>query len=104
MTGRPGRPSTSWPTRWWRWPPRTIRRLVVEELQVEVVLGGGIFETTDEGFSSRVEQGIKRVAPGVLLRALHAPPVVGAALLGLDVLGSGPEAEARLREGLAGTD
>jgi N-acetylglucosamine kinase-like BadF-type ATPase len=78
-----------------------VTRLDVADTDVEVVLGGGIFETGDVGFHSRVASGIVAVAPQARLRRLSAPPVLGAALLGLDAIGAGAEAKERLRAALA---
>jgi hypothetical protein len=76
-----------------------IRRLGVGTSPVEVVVGGGLFE--NPGFSSRVLEGVQRHAPTAALRPLSAPPVLGAALLGLDALSAGPGAEAALRAALS---
>jgi N-acetylglucosamine kinase-like BadF-type ATPase len=78
-----------------------ITRLGVAELEVEVVLGGGIFDTGDAGFQRRVEEGILAVAPRALLCRLGAPPVLGAALIGLDAIGADDAAAARLRAALS---
>jgi N-acetylglucosamine kinase-like BadF-type ATPase len=61
-----------------------IRRLRMTRLDPEVVLAGGVFRTRDETFFARLEQGIRSVAPDAHLVRLEAPPVLGAALLGLD--------------------
>jgi hypothetical protein len=74
-----------------------ISRLGMGEDAVEVVLGGGVLATHDSGFHARVADGIHAVAPRALLRRLTVPPVLGAALLGLDAIGAGDEAKARLR-------
>jgi N-acetylglucosamine kinase-like BadF-type ATPase len=78
-----------------------ITRLGVADQEVEVVLGGGIFDTDDAGFQRRVEEGILAVAPRALLRRLGAPPVLGAALIGLDALGADAAAKARVRAALS---
>ena len=78
-----------------------MTRLGVTEAAVEVVLGGGIFETHDNGFQARVADGIHAVAPRALLRRLTVPPVLGAALLGLDAIGAHDEAKTRLRAAFA---
>ena len=78
----------------------TVRRLGVADTDVEVVLGGGVFGTRDTGFRRRVEDGVRAVAPAAQLRTLDGPPVLGAALAGLDVLGHSPGAEQRLRGAL----
>jgi N-acetylglucosamine kinase-like BadF-type ATPase len=76
-------------------------RLGVPGEEVEVVLGGGIFETDDAGFHARVAHGIRAVVPRAVLRHLTAPPVLGAALLGLDALGVDESAKGRLRANLS---
>jgi len=86
-----------------------IRRLRMTELNPEVVLGGGVFGATDPAFYARIEAGVKAVAPAASIVRLTAPPVLGAALLGLDRLAGGgdgpgsadPAAEARLRKAIA---
>jgi len=82
-----------------------IRRLRMTELDPEVVLGGGVFQATDPAFYARIEAGIRAVAPAASMVRLTAPPVLGAALLGLDRLadhGSAePASEARLRKAIA---
>ena len=78
-----------------------ITRLKVEDTEVEVVLGGGVFDTDDAGFHTRVAQGIRMVAPQARLLRLNAPPVLGAALLGLDAIGADERAKERLRAALS---
>lgn len=78
-----------------------ITRLGLTTDDAEVVLGGGIFDTADGGFHDRVAQGIHAVAPGAKLLRLSAPPVLGAALLGLDAIGAPAAAYDRLRAALA---
>ncbi len=77
-----------------------IVRLELADEPVEVVLGGGIFDTRDTAFHDRVTAGIRAVAPRAVLVRLDAPPVLGAALMGLDVIGARPEALASLRAAL----
>ncbi len=79
-----------------------IRKLGMTRLDVHVVLGGGIFHNEFPPFFERIEQGLLDVAPDVLVMVLNAPPVAGAALLGLDRLGASDEAKATLRAGLTG--
>ena len=76
-----------------------IGRLDVADEEVEVVLGGGIFDTTHPGFADRVEAGIRQVAGEARFRRLGAAPVLGAALLGLDFIGAPDAARDRLRSG-----
>jgi N-acetylglucosamine kinase-like BadF-type ATPase len=75
------------------------RRLRVARRDVEVVLVGGVFRTIDREFHDRLQVGIKRSLPLATINRLDAPPVLGAALLGLDDLGvpRGGAAERRLR-------
>jgi N-acetylglucosamine kinase-like BadF-type ATPase len=81
-----------------------IRRLRMTELDPEVVLGGGVFQATDPAFYARIEAGVKAVAPAASVVRLTAPPVLGAALLGLDRLAhsgaADPVAEARVRKAI----
>jgi N-acetylglucosamine kinase-like BadF-type ATPase len=79
-----------------------ITRLGMADTEVEVVLGGGIFDTDDGGFHARVAEGIHAVAPRALLLRLEVPPVLGAALLGLDAIGADEGAKQRLRAALSG--
>jgi N-acetylglucosamine kinase-like BadF-type ATPase len=74
-----------------------IRRLGLAGEDVDVVLGGGVFRRDDPAFLARIRAGIAGVAPAATVRQATAPPVVGAALLGLDRLGAGPAAAERLR-------
>ncbi len=86
------------------WAVAMIRRLHVIRQDVDVVLSGGIFRTTYRPFLDRIEDRIHEIAPRARIRPLAAPPVVGAALLGLDRLDLAPEArgaaERRLRSEL----
>jgi N-acetylglucosamine kinase-like BadF-type ATPase len=79
------------------------RRLRVARRDVDVVLVGGVFRTTDRAFHDRLAAGIRRSLPLASIERLDAPPVLGAALLGLDDLGvpGGGAAEARLRRAFA---
>jgi N-acetylglucosamine kinase-like BadF-type ATPase len=83
-----------------RFVTATIIRLDVAAEAVEVVLGGGIFDTIDTGFHHRVAEAIGAVAPHAQLRRLRAPPVLGAGLIGLDAIGADDTAKARLRQAL----
>ena len=77
-----------------------IRRLRMTRLDVHVVLGGGIFRNAYTPFFERIEDGLCRIAPAAAVKILASPPVVGAALLGLDRLGASRAAGARLRSAL----
>ena len=67
-----------------------------------MVLAGGVFRASDAAFEARIAAGVQAVAPAATVRRLDAPPVLGAALLGLDrlpglTLGERSAAESRLR-------
>ena len=63
-----------------------IRRLHMTQLEVEVVLAGGVFRNNDATFYARLEAGIAGVAAHAHTIKLDAPPVAGAVLLALDEL------------------
>ncbi|HEU4355186.1 MAG TPA: BadF/BadG/BcrA/BcrD ATPase family protein [Actinomycetota bacterium] len=74
-----------------------IRRLGMRALDVDVVLGGGIFRNGFPPFFERIESGLRAAAERATMVVLTAPPVVGAAMLGLDRIGASPKAKARVR-------
>ena len=83
-----------------------IRRLHLTRRDPAVVLAGGVFRAKDAVLEARIATGIHAVAPDAAVRRLDAPPVLGAALLGLDRLpdltpASRTAAEARLRAEVA---
>lgn len=77
-----------------------VLRLGLAGAPVEVLVGGGLMRSADDALLARIQAGLDTVGPGLALRRTSAPPVVGAALLGLDELGAGPEAQARVRSEL----
>ena len=80
-----------------------LRRLHMTKLDAEVVLGGGVFSSGDEDFIGRISSGLVEVAGRARVRVLAEPPVVGAALLGLDAIEARPAALRRARAALAET-
>jgi N-acetylglucosamine kinase-like BadF-type ATPase len=74
-----------------------MRRLGLTGLATPVVLGGGLLAARDPLLTAAVIERVKAGAPHAAVRISDVPPVAGAALLGLDHLGAGPEAERRLR-------
>jgi len=77
-----------------------VVRLDLQREAVEVVLGGGIFDTLDIAFHARVAAGISAAAPRAVLVRLDAPPVLGAALIGLDAEEVPPASQVALRQAL----
>jgi N-acetylglucosamine kinase-like BadF-type ATPase len=77
-----------------------VVRLDLQDEAVEVVLGGGVFDTNDAAFHARVADGVRAAARRATLVRLDAPPVLGAALIGLDAEDTPPAAAAALRQAL----
>jgi N-acetylglucosamine kinase-like BadF-type ATPase len=75
-----------------------LERLDLTDQPVEVLLGGGLFQRAD---SMLVDAVRAAVSARITVHATAEPPIVGAALLGLDELGAGGEAQARVRRELA---
>jgi N-acetylglucosamine kinase-like BadF-type ATPase len=63
-----------------------LRRLHLTRSDADVVLGGGVFRTDEPLFHQRIREGVAAIAPRARVVRLAAPPVAGAALLGLDLL------------------
>ena len=78
-----------------------MRRLDLTGLATPVVLGGGILAARDPLLTARIIDTITATAPRAEMRITDVPPVAGAALMGLDYLDAGPEAERRLRAAYA---
>ena len=74
-----------------------IRRLGLAGLDVDVICGGGLFRRDAPAFLQRIRSELAALAPAARVTRLTAPPVVGAALLGLDRRGAPPGAAERLR-------
>jgi N-acetylglucosamine kinase-like BadF-type ATPase len=79
----------------------TVTRLGLVAEPVEIVVGGGLMRRADADLLGRVETGLRAVGPRLELRRTTLPPIVGAALLGLDALGAAPGAQERVRSELA---
>ncbi len=75
-------------------------RLGLEHEAVEVVLGGGLLRSGDRPLLTAVELGLAAVGDRITVHPTSAPPVVGAALHGLDRLGADDEAKDRIRREL----
>ncbi|HYA09705.1 MAG TPA: BadF/BadG/BcrA/BcrD ATPase family protein [Gaiellaceae bacterium] len=81
----------------------TLVRVVLERLElagepVEIVLGGGLFQSREPGLLRAVSAGVAELAPRAVIRDVVLPPVFGAALAALDGLDASPGAYRRLRE------
>ena len=59
------------------------------------MLGGGLFQTDGRLAGGPIAERLGAVAPHAAVTLVDAPPVVGAALLGLDELGAGDRREGR---------
>lgn len=79
----------------------TLERLELMGEPVEIALGGGLMQSGDPGLIGAIEAGVNEIAPAATVHVTSSPPIVGAALLGLDELEAGPEAQERLRRELA---
>jgi N-acetylglucosamine kinase-like BadF-type ATPase len=83
-----------------------MRRLGLTAEPTPVVLGGGLMTARDPLLLSEITERITAAAPRATVSVVAVPPVAGAALLGLDHVGAGAEAERRLRtayDGKAGS-
>jgi N-acetylglucosamine kinase-like BadF-type ATPase len=72
-------------------------RLELTGEPVEVALGGGLMQAGDGRLLDAIRAGLDEVGPALTVRPTALPPIVGAALLGLDELGASPEAHERVR-------
>jgi N-acetylglucosamine kinase-like BadF-type ATPase len=75
-----------------------INRLdLADARETPVVLGGGVLEARNPLLTDAITRRLAERAPTAVVRIVDAPPVTGAALLGLDHLAASPAAAARLR-------
>jgi N-acetylglucosamine kinase-like BadF-type ATPase len=73
-------------------------RLELTTRDTEVALGGGMLTARDDRLIGAIQRRISAEAPTARIVIVDVPPIVGAALLGLDHLGAGPAVDRRLRE------
>ncbi|MBO0845854.1 MAG: ATPase [Nocardioides sp.] len=78
-----------------------MRRLGVLGEPIPVVLGGGVLTAGHPQLMDEIDRLLSEVAPLAEPRVADMPPVLGAALLGLDRDGAGPGIRERLRESFA---
>lgn len=74
-----------------------IRRLDLADAEVPVVLGGGILAARHPLLIDRVTELIRTEFPNAVVHVVTGAPVVGAALIGLDLAGASVTAKERLR-------
>jgi N-acetylglucosamine kinase-like BadF-type ATPase len=74
-----------------------LRRLELTGMDPDVVLGGGVLRAVSSSVIERIARGVEQVAPDARVVVARSEPIVGAALLGLDVAGADPGAKARAR-------
>jgi N-acetylglucosamine kinase-like BadF-type ATPase len=74
-----------------------MRRLGLIAGATPVVLGGGLMTARDPLLLTEITERITAAAPQATVIVVAVPPVAGAALLGLDHVGAGADAERRLR-------
>jgi N-acetylglucosamine kinase-like BadF-type ATPase len=87
------------------WAAAAIRRGAMTSLAVPVILAGGVARGADPLLTELVATRVRGVAPAATVEVLHAPPVLGAALLALDAVAPGDaDATARARAGLASAE
>jgi N-acetylglucosamine kinase-like BadF-type ATPase len=74
-----------------------MRRLDLTGLATPVILGGGVITARNPLLMADITGQLAAAAPSAQVRVIEVPPVVGAALLGLDHVNAAPAAESRLR-------
>jgi N-acetylglucosamine kinase-like BadF-type ATPase len=78
-----------------------LTRLDLAQSEVEVILGGGLMRAGNGRLQAGIEEGLAAIGPRIVTRVVAEPPIVGAALLGLDDLGAPAPARERARAELA---
>jgi N-acetylglucosamine kinase-like BadF-type ATPase len=78
----------------------TLERLDLTAEHADVVLGGGLIQNDGGWLADRIAERLAAVAPQATVTLVDAPPVVGAALLGLDDLDAPAAAKDRARREL----
>jgi N-acetylglucosamine kinase-like BadF-type ATPase len=76
-----------------------LERLDLMNEPVEVLLGGGLLRGNGP-LEAAIESGLHEVGEAITVRNTESPPIVGAALLGLDELKADAEAQGRIRREL----
>jgi N-acetylglucosamine kinase-like BadF-type ATPase len=81
-----------------------LRRLHLLRSDPDVVLAGGVFRTNDRPFYARIADRLRAAAPRARPMRLGSPPVLGAALIGLDRLEASAAAHRLLAASMAAGD
>jgi N-acetylglucosamine kinase-like BadF-type ATPase len=74
-----------------------VRRLDLTNTKTDVVLGGGVLTSREPLLMRLIDGWMETEAPNASVRVNTVPAITGAALLGLDYLSIGVEAEEKLR-------
>jgi N-acetylglucosamine kinase-like BadF-type ATPase len=74
-----------------------LRRLRMTRLDSDVVLGGGVARSRDPRLIGHIQEGVRKLSADARVHVLDAPPVLGAAFLGLDEIGAAARAYAQVR-------
>ena len=74
-----------------------LTRLELCDAGADVVLGGGLMRAAPAWMLERIERLLAETAPSAKLVLAQEGPIVGAAILGLDAIGAGPDAITRAR-------
>ncbi|MFI1399994.1 N-acetylglucosamine kinase [Streptomyces sp. NPDC020681] len=74
-----------------------LARLDLLDEEVPVLLGGSVLAARHPELDEHIGELLAAKAPKAVIEVVTAPPVLGAALLGLDHTGAPPEARAKLR-------
>jgi N-acetylglucosamine kinase-like BadF-type ATPase len=77
-----------------------MRRLDLLDTDTDLVLGGGVLTGSGAIVQDRIAARLALAAPRTRILLVTDPPVVGAALLGFDALGTSREVEASVRAAL----
>ena len=80
-----------------------MRRLDLAGQATPVILGGGVVTARNPLLMDGITRQLVQAAPRAQVRVIDVPPVVGAALLGLDHVHAAPQAESRLRAAYDGS-
>jgi N-acetylglucosamine kinase-like BadF-type ATPase len=76
----------------------SIRRLGVLDEPIDVILGGGVVTAGHPLLMDEIARRLAASAPLAVARVVEAPPILGAALLGLDRIDAAAGAQERLRD------